>query len=334
MAVTSRRHLRLGLRAVALAVLSGGVIVASAGSALAAIGEPVQDSSGAIFRGNEWYQGTVGSSQTVISQSCSSTGCFPLFGVYAQSGVNTPVATPKAGEVFYIRAWAGVVSPRPGTDIAALSLSLPEGVSVSPSSSNPVRCFITSTGNPNVPSREAPDCVASPQPASGVNIPIGAFRLANGLPTGSEIVSVFVPVVSSVEMNQGLVSVSTSLLESPSIRPNPLYGDAPLTVQGRATTGSSGGSSTGSATGSTTPANPEFTWLKKGKGVVSWDPVADATAYRARLKVGTKWTGWSRVVENGLSLSKLKPGKSYTLQVRAVTPSGVSPAASWKFKAR
>lgn len=82
------------------------------------------------------------------------------------------------------------------------------------------------------------------------------------------------------------------------------------------------------------PTGKSVKWRGKGKAVVAWGPVAGATSYRARLKVGKKWTPWSSLANNGLRLTKLKKGKRYVLQVQAVGDAGRGPVATWRFKAK
>jgi len=307
-----------------IAGTAAAAALAVASPAVAAIGEPVADGSGSVFRPDEWSKGDVG-----FNQQGYYTGVPPYqylyFATYAMSGVYVPKQIPRAGEVFYIHAWAGLTWPFSDADTAIMRLGLPEGVSVAPSGTAPVRCFISQSNW--VPSRDG-GCVAFPTGASGASIALGTYPLASGLTGGSEAVSVFVPVIANRAVNGDKAWVSTTMLQTPSILPNPLYGDAPLTVAPGA--GPGGGTSAGLVA----PSSQTVKWRGKGKAVVTWPEVAGATSYRARLKVGKKWTPWSSLANNGLKLTKLKKGKRYVLQVQAVGDGGRGPIATWRFKAK
>jgi hypothetical protein len=136
---------------------------------------------------------------------------------------------PQAGEVFYIHAWAGLAWALSDSDIAVIRLGLPDGVSVAPAGTAPTRCFITQSDTGYVPTRD-PGCAVFPSGASGASIALGTFTMASGITGGSEQVSVFVPVIANRAVNGDKAWVSTQMMQTPSILPNPLYGDAPLTV--------------------------------------------------------------------------------------------------------
>jgi hypothetical protein len=168
--------------------------------------------------------------------------------------------------------------------------------------------------------------VANPSPASGVQIPLGAITLFTGGPSvGGEIAHVFVPVVASRAVSGENVFVTVSVGD-PAASPRDIVGDAPLTVA----PGPGGGTSAGLVA----PTGKILKWRGKGKAIVSWEAVPGATSYSARLKVGKKWTKWSTLTNNGLKMTKLKKGKRYVLQVRAVGDSGPGPVATWRFKAK
>lgn len=319
------------------AIVGSGVCAVAlsvAAPAAAVVGEPTPDSSGAVYRSAEWIKGDVG-----FNQRSYTYGYPPIFtsAIYAMSGVDAPSQPLKAGEVFYLHAWAGLAWAFSDADIAIVRLGLPEGVSVVPSTQVPVRCFITQSDTGYVPTRDG-GCVAFPTGASGTSIQLGSFTVASGITGGSEQVSIFVPVVADRAINGDKAWVSTSMAQTPSILPNPLYGDVPLTVA-PGSPGSPGGpagpgSSGTPAAGLITPAGQKFAWRKRGTAIVSWQAVAGATSYRARLKVGKKWTKWASVTVNGLKLTKLKKGKRYTLQVQAVGAGGNGPTATWRFRAK
>ncbi len=186
-----------------------------------------------------------------------------------------------------------------------------------------MRCFITGTRSGGVPTRATGECVASPSPTSGAQIPLGAITLFTGGPSvGGEIAHVFVPVVSNRAVSGENIFVNVSVAD-PDPLPRDVVGTAPLTV------------APGSGpSGLVAPGSPKVKWKAKGKAVVSWPQVAGATSYRARLKVGKKWTPWSSLANNGLKLTKLKKGKRYVLQVQAVGDGGRGPIATWRFKAK
>ena len=140
----------------------------------------------------------------------------------------------------------------------------------------------------------------------------------------------FIPVMASGPISGQNVFLSTRMQNTPSKLPNPLYGDAPLTVAAGTTSDSGNGTGTGDqGTALVAPANPKF--VKRGKAlIVRWDAVSGATSYQARLKVGKKWTKWTTVNTNGVKLTKLKKGKVYVLKVKA--PGG--PTATWKFRGK
>ncbi len=240
--------------------------------------------------------------------------------------MHAPAQPPRAGEVFYVHAEAALIWTGVTNDVVGMTLALPDGVTVSSSAATPVRCFITGTRSNDVPTRQTGECVANPSPASGVQIPLGAITLFTGGPSvGGEIAHVFVPVVSSRAVNGENVFVTVSVSD-PAPSPRDIVGDAPLTV--------APGSDNGGTTGLVAPTGNSLKWKGKGKAVVSWQPVAGATSYRARLKVGKKWTKWATLSNNGLKLTKLKKGKRYVLQVQAVGDAGRGPVATWRFKAK
>ena len=313
------------MRSLIIGTTAVAAVFAGAAPAAAAIGEPVPDGTGAIFRSDEWTKGDVG-----FNQRSYTFGFPPIFtsAIYAMSGVDVPKQTPRAGEVFYIHAWAGLAWAFADSDIAVIRLGLPDGVSVAPAGTAPVRCFITQTDTGYVPTRDG-GCAVFPSGASGGSIQLGTYTLASGITGGSEVASVFVPVIANRAVNGDKAWVSTTMLQTPSILPNPLYGDAPLTV-----TPGSGTGGGGTSAGLVAPTGKSVKWRGKGKAVVAWGPVAGATSYRARLKVGKKWTKWTSLASNGLKLTKLKKGKRYVLQVQAVGDAGRGPVATWRFKAK
>ncbi len=304
-------------------VLAGGLLAAS--PAQAAIGEPATDPTGAIFRFDEWTRGQVG-----FNQRYTGFPNYPYM-TYAMAGVDVPAQTPAAGEVFYIHVWAGLPWPQSAVDTALPEVSLPDGLSIVPGATAQPACFIVQSGY--VPTRN-PGCAVFPTGASGVSIPLGTYPISAGLEGGSESVHIFLPVVASGPMTAQTLFTSTRMLQSPSIIPNPLYGDASLTVSpGSSPAPNPGGGGTGTPAALVAPTQQSFTW-KKGKAIVRWPAVTGAQAYRARLKVGKKWTKWSYLSNPGVSLTKLKKGKKYTLQVRATGASGLGPVASWRFTAK
>ncbi len=313
-------------------VIVGGTalvaVVAGASPAAATIGDPVADGTGAIFRSDEWTKGDVG-----FNQRSYTYGFPPIFtsAIYAMSGVDVPKQIPRAGEVFYIHAWAGLPWAFSDSDIAVIRLGLPDGLSVAPAGTAPTRCFITQADTGYVPTRD-PGCAVFPTGASGASIQLGNYTVASGITGGSEQVSVFVPVIANRAVNGDKAWVSTQMLQTPSILPNPLYGDAPLSVAPG--TGPGGDPGGGTPAGLAAPSSQSVKWKGKGKAVVSWDAVAGATSYRARLKVGKKWTKWATLSNNGLKLTKLKKGKRYVLQVQAVGDAGRGPVATWRFRAK
>ncbi|MCU0278059.1 MAG: fibronectin type III domain-containing protein [Candidatus Nanopelagicales bacterium] len=287
--------------------------LALAAPAAATIGEPVADSSGAIFRDAEWVTG--------------STNYAYLYGnAYAGAVMHAPAQPAPAGEVFYVHAEAALIWNGVTNDVVGMTLALPEGVTVSPSAATPVRCFITGTRSNAVPTRQTGECLANPSPSSGVQIPLGAITMFTGGPSvGGEIAHVFVPVISSRAVNGENVFVTVSVSD-PAASPRDIVGDAPLTVApGNPQTG-------GGALAA--PSGKSFTWKGKRKAVVTWSPVPGAVGYRARLKVGTKWTKWSNLSDNGLKLTKLKRGKRYILQVQAVGDTGRGAISTWRFKTK
>lgn len=310
------------------AMLSTGALL---GSVLVAVpahatpGAPAPDGAGGIFRSAEWVKGQVGFNQAY-------TG-FPLYPymTYAMSGVDVPAQPLSAGQVFYVHVWAGLPWPQSATDTAIPQLGLPEGLSVVPAGTAPTYCYITV--REYVPTRD-PGCAVFPSGASGAAINLGTYPLTAGLPDGSESVSIFVPVVASGPIADQKVFVSTRMLQSPSTIPNPLYGDAPLSVAAGTGGGSGGGTTPGTTPGAiVTPSGQKFTW-KNSKALVRWSPVTGATSYRARLKAGKKWSKWTTLATNGLRLGRLTEGKRYTLQVQAVGDAGPGPVASWRFRAK
>jgi hypothetical protein len=228
--------------------------------------------------------------------------------------------------VFYVHAEAALIWTGVTNDVVGMTLALPDGVTVSPSSATPVRCFITGTRSNDVPTRQTGECVANPSPASGVQIPLGAITLFTGGPSvGGEIAHVFVPVVASRPVNAENVFVTVSVSDPAA---------SPRDIVGRRTPDCGSRRTGGTSVGLVAPTGNRVKWKGKGKAVVSWQPVAGATSYRARLKVGKKWTKWSTLANNGLRLTKLKKGKRYVLQVQAVGDAGRGPVATWRFKAK
>lgn len=297
-----------------VAVLSLGL----ASPAFAAIGEPVADSTGAIYRSAEWAPGTVG-----FNQEGYYWGSPPIYSVrtYAMSGVEVPNQPLTAGQIFYIHAWAGLVTPVSASDTALPSLGLPEGVSVVPASEARTYCYVSKTDY--VPTRD-PGCPVFTASTTGASIPLGTYPLfAYGSGDGSEVVDMFIPVRAAGPISGQNVFISTRMLNTPSKLPNPLYGDAPLMVAA----GSGGTGPTDPALDP--PSNPKY--VKRGKAmVITWDAVSGATSYRARLKVGKKWTRWSTLASNGVKLTRLKQGKKYILQVQA----DGGPISTWRFRAK
>lgn len=296
--------------------------VAVAAPAVAAIGEPVADGSGAIYRSAEWVQGQVGFNMESYTYGFP----YPIYSTrtYAMSGVGVPNQPLTAGEVFYIHAWAGLVTPVANTDTATPYLGLPEGLSVVPASEARTYCYITRGGY--VPTRD-PGCPAFTTATTGALIPLGTYPLtAFGSGDGAEGVEMFIPVKASGPLTGQTVSISTQF-QIKGIIPNPLYGDAPLTVA-PGTTGGGGGNG-GVTTPLVAPSNPKI--VKRGKAmIITWDAVGGASSYRARLKVGKKWTKWTTLNSNAVKLSKLKKGKRYVLQVQA---SG-GPTSTWRFRGK
>jgi hypothetical protein len=312
------------MKSLIVATAALAAVFTGAAPATAAIGDPVVDGSGAIFRPDEWTKGDVG-----FNQQGYYTGVPPYqylyFATYAMSGVHAPKQVPKAGEVFYLHAWAGLTWPFYDSDNAVIRLGLPEGVSVAPSSRAPVKCYITQADYK--PSREG-GCLSFPSGATGASIYLGSYVLTSGIDGGSESIDIFVPVIADRAVNGDKAWVSTQMLQTPGVLPNPLYGDAPLTVA----PGSGPGG--GTSAGLVAPSSQSVRWKGKGKAVVSWPEVSGATSYRARLKVGKKWTKWTPLASNALKLTKLKKGKRYVLQVQAVGDGGRGPVATWRFKAK
>jgi hypothetical protein len=314
-------HMHKTLILPAVAALSLGL----ASPAFAATGEPVADGTGAIYRSAEWVKGAVG-----FNQEGYYWGSPPIYSVrtYAMSGVEVPNAPVTAGQIFYIHAWAGLVTPVSASDTAVPSLGLPEGVSVVPASEARTYCYVSKTDY--VPIRD-PGCPVFTAPAAGASIPLGTYPLfAYGSGDGSEVVDMFIPVRASGPISGQNVFISTQMLSTPSRLPNPLYGDAPLNVApGSGGTGTGTGTGGGAAPGLVPPANPKY--AKRGKAmVITWDAVSGATSYRARLKVGKKWTKWATLDSNGVKLTKLKKGKKYVLQVQAAG----GPTSTWRFRAK
>lgn len=299
--------------------------LALATPAFAAVGEPVADGSGAIFRPAEWVKGQVGASSQGYYWGVPPNMYYSVR-TYAMSGVHVPNQPITAGQIFYIHAWAGLVTPVQGTvDIAVPSLGLPEGVSVVPTSEARTFCYITKSNY--IPTRD-PGCPAFTAPASGGSIPLGQYALSVD-DQGAEGVDIFVPVRANGPVSGQSVFISTRMQNTPSILPNPLYGDAPLTVGPGNGTGGGGAGTGGDSATLTAPSNPKY--VKRGKNmIVTWDAIPGATAYRARLKVGKKWTKWATLTNNGVKLSKLKKGKRYVLQVQAVG----GPTSTWRFKGK
>ena len=314
------QHMQKALMIPAVAAFS----VALASPAFAAIGEPVADGSGAIYRSSEWVKGAVG-----FNQEGYYWGVPPMYAVrtYAMSGVEVPSQPVTAGQIFYIHAWAGLVTPVSASDTALPTLGLPDGVSVVPASEARTYCYVSKTDY--VPTRD-PGCPVFTAAAAGASIPLGTYPLfAYGSGDGSEVVDMFIPVRASGPIAGQTVFISTRMLNTPSKLPNPLYGDAPLTVAPGS--GGTGGTGTGGGAAPTLvpPANPKY--AKRGKAmVITWDEVSGATSYRARLKVGKKWTKWATLASNGVKLTKLKKGKKYVLQVQA----DGGPTSTWRFRAK
>jgi hypothetical protein len=85
---------------------------------------------------------------------------------------------PSTGETFYVRAEVSFIPIGVHNDTIGVVLGLPQGVSVAVSPSTAVRCFVSSTrGVRGVPSRDTGECLASPSPTSGTQIPLGAITL-------------------------------------------------------------------------------------------------------------------------------------------------------------
>lgn len=82
-------------------------------------------------------------------------------------------------------------------------------------------------------------------------------------------------------------------------------------------------------------------FVKKGKFykvTVKWkapsiDGGAPVTGYRARLGLSGSWSSWSALTGKAALLTELKPGKKYTLQVKAVNAVGSGASASYLFTA-
>lgn len=281
--------------------------------ALAAIGEPAADASGSVFREDEWVAGEPRYNYVASD-------------AYAGAQVHTPRQVPSAGDTFYVHTQVAFIPTGVFNDTIGVTMGLPQGVSVAVSASTPIRCFVSSTrGTAGVPSRDTSDCLANPSPASGSQIPLGAITLfTGGVQVGGEIAHVFVPVVSNRAVNGENVSVTATVV-NPNASPRDIPATAPLTV--------GPGSGPQPAT-LTKPTGKVFKWRKKGRVLVAWQPVPGATGYKARLKVGKKWTKWAELADRGLKLTKLKKGKKYVLQVRAVGPGGDGPAVKWRFKGK
>lgn len=312
--VTSPRGLRTSL--------AGLFVVATlslAAPAQATIGEPVPDATGAIFNEDAWVSG-------------ESTYNYVYGNAYGNTRIHAPKAVPTAGEVFYLHAEATYLyAGGPSNDVAGMTLNLPSGVSVTPTGGTPMRCFITGTRSNNVPTRQTGDCPASPSPNTGVQIPIGAFTLFyGGINVGGEKVHVFVPVTANRAIAGESVSISTSFSD-PSATPRDLVGNAPLTVE----PGSPAPDPNPSPVVLSKPGGKAFKWVAKGKAKLTWKAVPGAAAYQLRLTSGKKTSKWQAVAVNKATLVKLKPGKKYVLQVRAVSASGDrGPIAKWRFRAK
>lgn len=308
-------------------ILAGAVMVAAmsmAAPAQAIIGDPVPDATGAIFNEDQWVKGTTTFNQATF---CGYGSCSMTY--YGQSGIHAPKATPKAGETFYLHAWAALIWPGVTNDVAGMTLNLPPGVSVAANGGSPVKCYITGTRSNGVPTRQTGECLANPSPTTGVQIPIGAFTLfTGGISVGGEIVHVFVPVTANRAISGESVSVSTTFSD-PDPTPRDLVGDAPLTVDPGATPDPAPSTDT-----LTKPSGKSFKWVGRGKAKVSWKAVPGATGYQLRLQAGKKTTKWNAVYVNKVALVKLKPGRKYVLQVRAVGVSGKGPIVKWRFKAK
>lgn len=313
----------------ARAILAGAIAVAAlslATPAQAIIGDPVPDATGAIFNEDQWVKGTTTFNQAYF---CGYGSCSMTY--YGQSGIHAPTATPKAGETFYLHAWAALIWPGVTNDVAGMTLNLPPGVSVAANGDSPVKCYVTGTRSNAVPTRQTGECLANPSPTTGVQIPIGAFTLfTGGISVGGEIVHVFVPVTANRAISGESVSVSTTF-SAPDPTPRDLVGDAPLTVDPGATTDPDTDVLPGTLT---KPGGQSFKWVGRGKAKLSWKAVPGAAGYQLRLKAGGKFTKWNAVAANKATLVKLKPGKKYVLQVRAVSVSGKGPIAKWRFKAK
>jgi Fibronectin type III domain len=305
-------------RVAARVLLASAIAVAAlslAAPAQAVIGDPVPDATGAIFNEDQWVNGT-----TTYNQLYSD--------YYGGTGIHAPKATPTAGETFYLHAWAALIWTGVTNDVAGMTLNLPPGVSVATGGS-PVKCYVTGTRSNGVPTRQTGECPANPSPTTGVQIPIGAFTLFTGGPSvGGEIIHVFVPVTANRAISGESVSVSTSFSD-PAPSPRDLVGDAPLTVNPK-----SGTDPNVSPATLAKPGGQSFKWVGRGKAKLSWKAVPGAAGYQLRLKSGGKITKWNAVAVNRATLVKLKPGKKYVLQVRAVSVSGRGPIAKWRFKAK
>jgi hypothetical protein len=168
---------------------------------------------------------------------------------------------------------------------------------------------------------------------TGGSIPLGTYPLTAGDSDGSESVHIFVPVVASGPISGQNVFISTRMLQTPGVLPNPLYGEAVLTVGQGVTSPGTGGtpapSPDGTAPSLSAPANPAY--AKRGKAlIVTWDAMAGVQTYQVRLKVGKKWTKWTTVTGNGVRLTKLKKGKKYVLQAKAAG----GPTSTWRFRGK
>jgi hypothetical protein len=132
----------------------------------------------------------------------------------------------SAGEVFYIHAWAGLAWAFADSDIAVIRLGLPDGVSVAPAGTAPVRCFITQTDTGYVPTRDG-GCAVFPSGASGGSIQLGTYTLASGITGGSEVASVFVPVIANRAVNGDKAWVSTHDAADPQCPAQPACTETP-----------------------------------------------------------------------------------------------------------
>jgi len=82
-------------------------------------------------------------------------------------------------------------------------------------------------------------------------------------------------------------------------------------------------------------------FVKKGKTyrvTIKWkaptlDGGAPVTGYLARLGLSGSWSSWSDLTGKTAVLTSLKPGKKYTLQVKAVNAKGPGRSASYSFTA-